>query len=49
MYINAIFIFTGRTEGYSKSCQTSKMELFTKIVKGFLPLTIFTRKSILDV
>ena len=34
---------------YSEPSRTSKMELFAKIVKGFLPLTTFAKTSILDV
>ena len=30
-------------EGYSKPCQISKMELFSKIVHGLKPLTIFAK------
>ena len=39
----------GFSEAYSERCQTSKMEVFTKIVSSFLLLTIFTKSSILDV
>ena len=34
---------------YSKSCQTSKMEHFAKIVNGQKSLTIFAKGFILDV
>ena len=34
------------TEVHSEPCQTSKMELFVKIINGFYPLTIFTKSSI---
>ena len=34
---------------YSEPCQTSKMELFLKIINGRKPLTIFAKSSILDV
>ena len=37
------------TEAYLRSCQTSMMKYFPKIVKGFQPLTIFAKRSILDV
>ena len=37
------------SEAYSEPCQTSKMEVFTKIVNGFSFLTIFAKSSILDV
>ena len=36
-------------EAYSEPCQTSKIELFAKIVNGFQPLTIFAKSSVLDV
>ena len=36
-------------EGYSEPCQTSKKELFTQIVNGLKPLTIFVKSSISDV
>ena len=36
-------------EAYSESCQTSKIERFTKTVYGFKPLIIFLKRSILDV
>ena len=35
-------------EKYSKSSQTSKMELSAKIVNRFKPLTIFAKSSISD-
>ena len=34
---------------YSEPSQTSKMELFAKLVKGFLPLTVFAKSYILDI
>ena len=34
---------------YSEPCQTSKTELFAKIVKGWRPLSIFSQSFILDV
>ena len=37
------------SEAYSEPCQTSKMEVFAKIVNGFSFLTIFLKLSILDV
>ena len=37
------------SEAYSKPCQTSKMEVSTKIVNGFSFLTIFVKIIILDV
>ena len=36
-------------EGYSEPCQISKKELFTQIVNGLKPLTIFAKSSITDV
>ena len=33
------------SEAYSEPCQTSKMELFTKIVNGYEPLAIFAWQS----
>ena len=37
------------TEAYSEPSQTSKMELFARIIKGFQLLTIFIKSSILDI
>ena len=38
------------TEAYLKTCQTSMMELFTKIIRNeFQPLTTFTESLILHV
>ena len=36
-------------EGYSEPRQISKKELFTQIVNGLKPLTIFAKSSITDV
>ena len=36
-------------EGCSEPCQTSNMKRFGKIAYGFQPLTIFAKRSILDV
>ena len=36
------------SEAYSEPCQTSKMEVFTKIVNGFSFLTIFAKSSKFD-
>ena len=36
-------------EAYSQPCQTSKIERFVKIINSFTPLTVFTKRSILDV
>ena len=35
--------------GESRAAATSKMERFVTIVNGFQPLTIITKRSILDV
>ena len=40
---------TSYSEAYSEPSLISKMELFAKIVKGFQPLSIFAKNSILDV
>ena len=37
------------SEAYSEPSWTSKMDLFAKIVNGWTPLTIFAKRSILDV
>ena len=37
------------SEGYSEPFQTSKMERSAKIIKGFQPLTMLAKTSILDV
>ena len=37
------------TRGGSRTAATSKMERFVIIVNGFQPLTIITKRSILDV
>ena len=37
------------SDPYSEPCQTSKMKRFAKIVKGFYPLPISTKRSILAV
>ena len=34
---------------YSETCQTPKMEQLAKIVNDYTPLTIFVKRSILDV
>ena len=44
--INRTFNF--RTEAYTEPCETSKMELFVKIVNSFKPLIIFTKKLHFD-
>ena len=41
--------FKTNSEVYSEPCQTSRMELFAKIVNGFSFLTIFTKISIINV
>ena len=37
------------SEAYSEPGQTSKMELFAKIVRGFQPLIFYAKSSVLDV
>ena len=36
-------------EACSEPCQLSKMKCFTKMLNGFQPLSIFAKRSILDV
>ena len=36
------------TGAYSEPCETSKMVPFAKIVNSYVPLTVFTKCSILD-
>ena len=36
-------------ETYAEACQTSNMELFAKIVKGWKPVTIFIKSTIFNV
>ena len=38
-----------KSEAYSEPCQTSKMKCFAKIINGLKLLTIFAKRSILDV
>ena len=49
-YINMdfllVYIFP---EAYSEPCHTSEMKNFAKIVNSFKPLTIFAKRSTLDV
>ena len=47
--INRSTKWSCQTETYLEPCQISKMECFAKIINGFQPLTIFARRSILDV
>ena len=42
-------ILKANSEAYPESCETSEMELFTKIVNGFSFLIIFTKSFIIDV
>ena len=42
-------VFDSTWEEYPEPCQTSKIELCTKMVYGFWPLTIFASSFILDV
>ena len=37
------------TEAFSVSCKTSEMEHFAKLINGWKPLIIFTKRSILVV
>ena len=41
--------FKQKCRGGSRAAATSKMERFVIIVNGFQPLTIITKRSILDV
>ena len=43
------FKYFQKTEGYLEPIQTTKRELFVKIVHSLIPLTILTKCSILDV
>ena len=36
-------------EVYTKPCQIFKKKCFAKIINGFLPLSIFAKRSILDI
>ena len=36
-------------QAYSQCCQTSKMEIFVKIISNFQPLKIFAKNPILDI
>ena len=36
-------------QAYSECCQTSKMEIFVKIIINFQPLKIFAKNPILDI
>ena len=48
-FIKTLFTSNVFAEAYSESCQTSKMEIFVKIVKGLKPLIAFAKNSFLDV
>ena len=37
------------SEAYSELCQTSKVDLFAKIVNDFKKITIFKRNSVLEI
>ena len=41
-------LFCKKVRGGSRAATTSKMERFVIIVNGFQPLTVFTKRSILD-
>ena len=43
------YIFNAANRGGSRTAATSKMERLVIIVNGFQPLTIITKRSILDV
>ena len=45
----SIRFVTNRFRGGSRAAATSKMERFVIIVNGFQPLTVITKRSILDV
>ena len=45
LFVQVVTSFRGEL----RSCQTSKMELFAKIVQNEKPFTIFPKTSILDV
>ena len=42
-------IILAYSKAYSKACQISKMERFGEIFKGEKTLTIFAKRSVLDV
>ena len=42
-------VLTSYLRGGSRAAATSKMERFVIIVNGFQPLTIITKRSILDI
>ena len=48
-HINNAFFDHKYVKAYSEHCQTSKMELFTKISNGWKLLTIFEKRPIFDV
>ena len=45
-FIKTLFTSNVFAEAYSESCQTSKMEIFAKIVKGLKPLIAFAKNSL---
>ena len=47
--INILIIYLFLLRGGSRAAATSKMERFVIIVNGWNPLTIITKRSILDV
>ena len=49
IYISLEIYFQDKTSGGSRAAATSKMERFVIIVNGFQPLTVITKRSILDV
>ena len=48
MYMSSINLSRILSGEYLQLCQTSKIELFAKIVDGFQPLTFLTWNSIFD-
>ena len=48
-FLYCIYIVVLISEAYSEPCQTSKMEFFPEIVNSLNPLTIFQKKSIVDI
>ena len=44
-----LLIFCSLEEAYLEYSQTTKMEMFAKIVNGFQPLTILTKISVIGV
>ena len=47
--LKPVFVIQKNKEAYSEPCQTSKMDLFVKIVDGGWQLAKLAKSSILDV